>query len=420
MKEDKKKQVYPGWFVMIACVLLNALVFASLVSTPGLFTVPVTGELGFSRASFNIHISCCTFASMICNLFVGRIYAKVNPKWLVCLSTVVVGLSFFVKAGASQLWQFYLSSLLAGVGGAGTGLVVISILVNTWFGKKVRGKVMGIIQAGAAIGAAVMTSVLSGAISSSGWRAAYRLNGILVLVLAPIVCVCISKSPQDKGLEVFGADEAETAASAGGVELPGMDSKKAMRSAAFILAWIVFFLLSGIGFFYSTNIQPQLISAGYDLVKAGVYVSVGFLFTMAGRILLGVITDRWGVKLATILSILVLAAGCTLLAVTSFMPEIALAGMVLFCLGNNVGTVCAPLIILEHFGPKNYGTIFGAATFGTALGATAASPLGALVYDRAGSYLPAWIISIVLAVISLFLILGSYRACASMKKSQKS
>lgn len=408
---EKKYRIHPGWLVAFACLLMNATLFVSLISLPGLFTVSVSESLGFQRSTFSLHMTLCTLTSMVSTLFVGRVFQKKNPKYLTAIAAAMVALCFLAKAYSTQLWQFYLTSILSGFFGAYTGLVVVSMLINSWFGPKLRGKVMGIVQAGSGIGTAILSTWVSSVIQTKGWEAGYFLLGVILLVVSPVLLLCIRKSPEELGLSRLG--EAEVVSGQPG-STDGIPASKALGTVTFWLMICSFFITSAVGVFYSSNVQGHLISLGQSVTMAGTLISIGSLVNMGGKIALGSAADKWGIRRSASVALIVLLAGAALLGLSVKIPGLAIVGIVLFSLGNCVPTVGTPLVILEHFGSKDYGTIMGFNNVGTSLGAALAPTVGALVYDVTGSYLMGWISVCILLVVSLCTLNISYTAKSKM------
>lgn len=406
MKIKSAVKIYHGWWVALACFLMNASLFVVLVSLPGLFTVPVTEDLGFPRASFNISMSLLTVAALVGNLFSAKLFIRYNEKILMGASCLLIVVMFIWKSAATHLWEFCLSSLISGILCVFTGQVVISILITNWFGKKLRGKVTGIVQAGSAIGASILSPIISSVNETFGWRTGYLVMGGLVLAVIPALLICVRKTPAEMGLVRVG-DAEETNLP---TEMSGVQARDAVRSPAFLFTGMAFFICSTVGMFYSSNIQSHMISLGHSMVSAGSVVSLGFGAMVVGKIILGTASDKWGIQKAATVSLFVEMIGCVLLALSYRFPGLEWPGIIFFGLGNSVTTVGAPLVILEHFGAKDYGTIFGYTNVATTLGATVAPVLGGLVYDLTNSYLGGWVISLIMVALSAVLLVASYRA----------
>ncbi len=74
---SEKKGLYHGWWIVVTSLLLMAIVFAALISLPGVFTIFVTEEFGISRTTFTTHMTISTLTSILASFFVGSFFQKV-------------------------------------------------------------------------------------------------------------------------------------------------------------------------------------------------------------------------------------------------------------------------------------------------------------------------------------------------------
>ncbi|MDD7290019.1 MAG: MFS transporter, partial [Clostridiales bacterium] len=149
------KGIYHGWWIVITCLALMALIFVPLTNLPGLFTVFITEEFGITRTAFTTHITISTLTSMAAALFVGRLYQHHSPRLLMAVSTVIIAACFLGYSLAGSVVHFYVISAIIGFFGMFLTSVPISILINNWFGPKMKGKAMGIAMMGSGLGAMV-------------------------------------------------------------------------------------------------------------------------------------------------------------------------------------------------------------------------------------------------------------------------
>ena len=68
------------------------MVYAPMLTLPGVFTVPVTGDFGISRTTFNLHISICSLSSTVAAVVGGKAFDKYSPRALMSFFAVLTGL----------------------------------------------------------------------------------------------------------------------------------------------------------------------------------------------------------------------------------------------------------------------------------------------------------------------------------------
>ncbi|MDY4429846.1 MFS transporter [Evtepia sp.] len=402
------KGIYHGWWIVITCLALMALIFVPLTNLPGLFTVFITEEFGITRTAFTTHITISTLTSMAAALFVGRLYQHHSPRLLMAVSTVIIAACFLGYSLAGSVVHFYVISAIIGFFGMFLTSVPISILINNWFGPKMKGKAMGIAMMGSGLGAMVLNPLFTSINTRFGWRMSYRLAALLaVAVILPLVLLTVVRAPEDKGLTRIG--EAPNAAAAPSGEVTGLTVGQALRSSIFWSMAVTFFLFSATATIINTNAIPYMTDVGLDPVTAAQMMSLSALGVIIGKLILGAVSDKWGVKPASTAAILCLLVGMVCFLGVEKTALLAPVATFVFGLGNANATVIMPLLASDMIGNRDFGTIFGYASLASALGASAAPLFGSLIYDSTGSYAAAWVGNIVLIAVSLVGLYLCYR-----------
>jgi MFS family permease len=394
-----RKGIYPGWKIVVTGFFLMAIIFAAVISLPGLFTIYVTEELNLTRAAFTVHMTISTLAAMVCSLFVGKIFQKYNIKLLMTVAALIVFVCFAGYSFATRLWHFYAISVAVGFFCVFLINVPVSILIHTWFGKKLKGKAMGIAMTGSGVGAMILNPVLSYINATRGWRMSYRLLALLVLAVAvPLILLTVEKSPQDKGWERIGDEEgAEETTN----EVSGLTAAQSFKSSMFWILSAAFFLFAMTTTVFNVNGMPYFTDIGFDPVKAGSLMSVASAAVIFGKLLLGAACDKWNARLGSSGAIMCLIVGMAFLIGTSKIAALGIVAAVIFGFGNANATVTVPLIVGELFGNRDFGTLVGVSNVATNLGAGIGPLFGALIYDSSGSYIAAWAASIALMIVML-------------------
>ena len=405
-----KKGFYHGWWIVIASFFLMAIIFSSMLTLPGVFTVAVTEELGVSRTSFTLHMTICLLASTVAAFFVGKAFTKCNPKTLMTIVTIIAGLCFVGYSFATNVYHFYIASAVVGFSGMFTTSVPIGILITNWFGPKMKGKAMGIAMTGSGVGAMALNPILSAIILQYSWQMAYRLLAVLTFVLClPLVLFAVSRAPADRGLERLGDDPNAVATPGGAVS--GLTTAQGLKSSLFWVMFLTFCLFGITTSIFNNNAIPNMTDCGLAAVTASTVMSISSLGVIIGKILLGVINDKANARAASSFAIICLIAG---LAVFLMLPKmttflVAALGAFVFGVGNANATVCMPLITSDLMGNRDFGTLFSYASISSTIGAAVGPVVGSLVFDATGSYSGAWMSDIVLMICMLLLLFLCYK-----------
>nr|MDK7249242.1 MFS transporter [Corynebacterium amycolatum] len=81
-----------------------------------------------------------------------------------------------------NIYVFYLLSIGVGFGYTATTIIPVSMLVNNWFVKS-RGTALSLSFAGLGLGGIIFSQLLTWLIGDMGWRMAYLVYAIIMLVV---------------------------------------------------------------------------------------------------------------------------------------------------------------------------------------------------------------------------------------------
>lgn len=398
----KAKRFTYHWAIVIACFILMASSVGITQNCFNLFSIEIMNELKFTASQVQVMNTIATLMTMVSALVVGTVFNKFSmrramPVYAICLTG-----GFFLYSTVNSLAQLYILSALVGFGRGGVAVVPCGLLMNNWFKEK-RGFATGIALAGSTAGGFVFVRIANAIIASMDWRRAYMVLGVMAAVLIiPTVIFVIREKPEDKGLRPSGATDEDTA-SAVKAEFTGISRKKFLKTSAFWMLGITFFLISAINMGLQNNVSIYLtMQKGQTRELAADVASILLLSQVVGKILLGSIYDKKGVKFGS-------AYGCVvfLLSIVTIMlagnKAFAIIFGVIVGLALSMTTCTPPLLTSLAVGRREYSSIYGLlnafATAGVALGPVIAG----FIYDHTESYDLAWIIFAVVAVVILVL-----------------
>ena len=409
MSSTERKKIFYGWYVVAAGCAVIAFDYGMVTNCFGQFIKPVCAGLGFTREQMSLNQTITSIISMLVAMFWGQIHRRIKLHRAMCVSAVVVPLLFASYSFAPNLAVFYTITVLLSIANSILTLMVLTFIISNWFVEH-RGVALGLTSMGSGLGAMIMNTVISQLILSYGWQAAYRILGAFMgVVIIPCVWFVIREYPQDKGLLPYGMtrDTKNEEASASRAALPaaGVTYAEARRSARY---WLLFaatvLVVTAINIFYPTE-APHLSDSGYSVTFAAVVASVSMGAMAAGKVLLGRLFDRFGTLPASLTACLATLAGTLGLIWCRFTPMLAL---IVFgvALGSVFGAMCLPFVVSGLFGPKDYDTILGKQNVAVALGCAAGPYLSGMIYDTAGSYVPAYWLGAGMTVVGIVVLIG--------------
>ena len=398
----KAKRFTYHWAIVIACFILMASSVGITQNCFNLFSIEIMNELKFTASQVQVMNTIATLMTMVSALVVGTVFNKFSMRLAMPVYAICLTGGFFLYSTVNSLAQLYILSALVGFGRGGVAVVPCGLLMNNWFKEK-RGFATGIALAGSTAGGFVFVRIANAIIASMDWRRAYMVLGVMAAVLIiPTVIFVIREKPEDKGLRPYGATDEDTA-SAVKAEFTGISRKKFLKTSAFWMLGITFFLISAINMGLQNNVSIYLtMQKGQTRELAADVASILLLSQVVGKILLGSIYDKKGVKFGS-------AYGCVvfLLSIVTIMltgnKAFAIIFGVIVGLALSMTTCTPPLLTSLAVGRREYSSIYGLlnafATAGVALGPVIAG----FIYDHTESYDLAWIIFAVVAVVILVL-----------------
>lgn len=389
-----------GWKPLIAATIGTMCGIFTLTNySQGFFVGPVTSEFGWTTSQFFLSYTVLMCFGLITGPLVGSIAARqglriVGVVGLIGHSFAYVLISF--NNGSLALW--YLSFALLAILGAGSLPIIWTGVLNNWFAKH-RGKAIGITMAGTGLGAFLLPPTVEFLISSYGWRTAYRGLGLGALLISLPIVIALFKE--------------KAGAAAGAVEKIsawGLTRAQAMRTARFWILGAVLFVTVIVIAGLLSNFERIMIEKGFERSSIATIAAVLGLTVIAGRILAGVLVDRfWAPGVAAcIFSLLTLG----LVMLVGLSGTFATAIFIAILIGLAAGAELDLLAYLtsKYFGPAHYSAIFGAIIAFFTVGAGIAPPLFGIFAQAYQGYTVILVLSVAMLLVSigLFLALGKY------------
>lgn len=378
---------YYGYFIVLASFIVMTMTFGINYSF-GVFFKPILAEFGWSRASASTAYSLMAMMSGFLGIFAGRLSDYVGPKIIGILAGLFLGLGYLLLSQTQNIWHFYLFHglvLAAGVGGCWPGLLPA---VAKWFVAR-RGLMTGIVASGIGFGTITHPPLAEWLISNYGWRSAYLIIGLLTLVLVVGVSQFLKRDPRQIGQEPYGietviGDKKEYATR-------GYTFKEAIQSIQFWLLGTVYICYGYCLHTTMVHIAPHVQDMGFPSAHAARILAIIGVTSIFARIIIGGASDRFGVKPSLIVGLLILALSLLCVQIATTLPLLYLFATLFGIASGGVISLQA-LAAGELFGLRSLGIILGTIAFLYTIGGAVGAIISGFIFDRVGSYWPAfWI-----------------------------
>jgi MFS family permease len=284
---------------------------------------------------------------------------------------------------------------------------------------------MGIVMCFSGIGGIALSTLYRILIEFTGWRTAYIIAGIILLVLTvPFTAFVFAMKPSDLGKTAYGEEEQLAPKVVDGIAeneaVPGVSGvtqtgagvpfRRALLSAPFFMM----FLICGLVAFFGTVLTilvkfGQSIDLPLDL--ASWLISVALAGNMISKIALGWLNDRIGINRTVFIQFAMILLGLIVMAFFQGFYPALLVGAFFFGAQATLYSIATPLLIRRYFGEKDYTRIFTCARIGTGILGAVGSTIIFLVFSSFGSYTPVLFIGIgvVIACFLCFLVAEATR-----------
>jgi MFS family permease len=384
--DRKSHPFFPGWrMVAVSAVGL----FMGYVPVIGFsFTVffkSLSQEFRWSRAQISLGFSLSLLVLSATLPFVGRLVDRYGARRIILPASFLFGLglaSFYFLT--NSLWHFYAIYLFLGVVGAGTAAVPYYKVLSQWFDRR-RGLALGLAMGGAGVGFFVMPTLSYALIAKTGWRTAYVLIGLSVIVVTlPIVGLFLKEKPEDLGLSIDGEAKTDDSGNQFSI-LPGSSRREAWSSATFWMLCTSLFLVSLSLNGCLIHMSPLLTDRGVSPQSATFAVSLLGGATLLGRVATGYLLDRFFATNVAIGFFSIAALGVLMLwsGVTSSLSFVA---AVLVGVGIGAEGDIMAYLVSRYFGLRAFGEIYAYVLAIYTLGAVVGPLLMGVVFDAKGSY----------------------------------
>ena len=389
------KQHY--YWVIALIVLLEMFIYVGILNNiNGLYIIPISETLGISRGEYSLAFSAKALAGALSVVLSGPFLRRFGYRKMAGSFLLVAVIAFLVLSSSQNLLMLYVGAIMIGMCEGSCLTAGATFIVDRWF-HRYRGSVLGFVTSATGIGGSATCILLTNIIMASGWRTSLAVCAGLTAVMALLILLFIRDHPAEVGLKPFGEGEVSGKKKREKDHWHGFTMKQLIRMPSFYLSLLEVFLSCLCLYIAFYVIVPYLQSRGFTQTEAASMQSV-MLLGMAGfKLLNGVISDWVGAKSASGLCLVATTASYYLLIKAQTLPS-ATAAVIIFALALPMTTVTIPLLTASLFGYCTHNTINGIFLALPAIAGMIASPLTNMVYDKVGTYLPAFNGAMILSV----------------------
>lgn len=383
--------MFYGWYIAVASSLIMG--YNSFLYIYGFtsFINPIINTFGWSYTQVSLAVSVRTIATGIMNPLLGSFVDRWPARRLLIIGSLAMGLGLFSLSKMTNLAMFYAGFLLMGLGGSLAVQLVPLTTVARWFSKNL-GKANGIMGFGIALGG-VGVPLLVMAIDYYGWQNTYLYGAVGTLLLMIPLSFIFRNRPEQYGLAPDGKpSEAIKDATSQTNESTGFGVKKALKTRTFWLIGIGYMVQVGGSLALLTHIMPHFTDIGMERAYASLIVMSIALVGLAARIPIG-----WLMDVTSRRNVIAISIGLSSISFLLFWfirADSLFAFVIAFAIPFGIGNASIHVrsaIVRQYFGVKSFGAIFGVMMIFPILGTSIFPASTGMIFDKMGTYGPAFL-----------------------------
>lgn len=352
----------------------------------GLWLLPITQEMGWTRQSFALAIAIQNLSWGLIGIFAGMVADRFGAFRVLMGGAVLYGLGLAGMALSPTPTLFALTAgVLIGAAQAGTTYAVIYGVLGRQIAPEKRSWAMGVAAAAGSFGQFLMVPVEGWLIAGLGWQQALLVLSVAVLLIVPLAFGL--REPGFKGSAPAKREQTIVQALGEAFRYPSFNL---LMAGYFVCGFqVVFIGVHMPSYLKDHGLSPQV--ASYALALIG-------LFNVLGTYVAGTLGQRMPKRFILAFIYFARAAAITVFLIVPLSP------LSVYVFSAVMGTLWLSTIpptnatIAQIFGVQHLSMLGGFVFFSHQIGSFLGVWLGGYLYDATGNYDIVWYIAIGLGV----------------------
>ena len=377
-------KIHYGWVMVVIGALMGCVAVGAMMSL-AVFLQPISEATGWSRAGVSSAMTLGFLVMGAAGFGWGALSDRYGTRPVVLAGAVLLGLGLVLASHAATEMQFVFAyGLLVGVA-AGSFFVPMMAAVSAWLPARTS-LAVSLVSAGVGVAPMTVSPVAAWLLTQGDWRSAQLTIGLAAWVLLIPAALFIRAAPR-----------ADTTTQGAPTSARPIGVGEALTSTPFIVLAATFFACC------ATHAGPIFHTISYALVcgiptvaAVSIYSLEG-LAGLGGRVVFGLMGDRYGAKRVLIVGLFIQAFAAGSFVFANRLGEFyAVAAVFGFAYGGVMPLYA--VLARDYFGQQIMGTVLGAAAMVSSLGMAIGPWIGGMLFDSFGSYAPLYIYSFVIGL----------------------
>ncbi|UDF28763.1 UNVERIFIED_ORG: MFS transporter [Roseateles sp. XES5] len=363
------------WVIVAAGGLLGCVAIGAMFSLP-VFLLPISKETGWSVTGISTAMTIGFLALAFASMFWGNLSDRWGPRPVVLVGSALLVVSLLLASTITSLVAFqFVFGLMVGVAVAAVFAPMMAC-VTGWFDTH-RSLAVSLVSAGMGMAPMTMSPFAAWLVTMHDWRTSMQVIALVAAVLM-IPAALLVKSPpalQEGGDGAAAADEPQEA----------MSTRDVLRSPQFVILCLTNFFCCATHSGPIFHTVSYAITCGIPMIAAVTIYSIEGLAGMGGRVVFGILGDRFGAKHILVLGLFAQAFGALAYIFTGGLASFYLVAGIFGFIYAGVMPLYA-VIARENFPLRMMGTVIGGTAMAGSLGMALGPVAGGLIYDTFASY----------------------------------
>jgi MFS family permease len=362
------------WVIVAVGALMTCVAIGAMFSL-AIYLQPMSADTGWSRTGISSAMTLDFLVMGAAGFGWGTLSDRFGPRPVVLAGAVLLGLGLVLASGTTSLPAFQLTyGVVVGLA-AGAFFAPMIAAATNWFTDN-RSLAVSLVSAGMGVAPMTISPFARWLISTYDWRTAMMTIGIMTWLLLIPAALLVRRPPAATAAATGPTIPAESSMSAG----------EAFRSPQFIVLALTFGLCCAAHSGPIFHMVSYAIGCGIAPMAAVSIYSVEGLSGLGGRLLLGLLADRFGAKRVLIAGLLVQSAAIASYLLVNRLDEFYMLAIVFGIAYGGVMPLYA-VLARESFGQAVMGTVFGAMTMVSSVGMAFGPWAGGRIFDAFNSYM---------------------------------
>ncbi len=348
---EKQKSFALGYSLVVHSILMYFITGAFTTSGMNVWNAAFSGAHGWDTSTL---LTMCTIGGLVGvlgTIIFGNVVAKKGARPVIAICVIICGIAVMFFGYVPSIACYAIWMIIFNVTANGFCSVASNAVIGNWFPKR-KGFILGITTMGLPLASCAFVPILSALLGTAGLQKSFLIIGAVVIVLGIVSWFWVRNTPQEVGLLPDNGKYPEAN------QLPqGQTSEWTIKKLlAHKNTWFIS-LAYGLLFLVTMGMVSQtvvyLVQHGFALQKSVSMLSIAAAVGIVGSFIWGVLDDKFGTKLASIVYCIWYIVTFAILALAQG-PAILIVGVIM--LGASLGGIgnLMPSMIMTAFGVTEF------------------------------------------------------------------